>query len=394
MFSTRTAHDLTPNRLAEAIEARRRSGQPILDLTATNPTQSGFAYPPDLFCMLASPNALTYAPAPFGMMPAREAVARDYARRGFDVSPARVILTASTSEAYGLLFKLLADAGDEVLVPRPSYPLFEHLAQLELVCAVPYDLDIEAAWRIDWDSIERGLSARTRAVLVVSPNNPTGSYVKADEMNRMAELCSARNLAIVADEVFADYEIEPGARRASASVVERDDVLAFSLGGLSKSVGLPQAKLAWMAAAGPGAAVAAALRRLELVCDTYLSVSTPVQCAAQDLLTSGADVRRQIAGRIVANERYLRDRAASVPSIGVLPVEGGWSAVVQVPAVEAEETLVLDLLEHDGVLTHPGYFFDFAREAFLVVSLITPVERFAAGVDRIMRHFDCKVGRP
>ena len=391
MFSSRTPGDITRNRLADTLAAARAGGQTILDLTESNPTRAGFEYPDHLLRPLADSRGLTYAPAPLGLPDARAAVARDFARRGLSVTPERIALTASTSEAYGCLFKLLADAGDEVLVPRPSYPLFDHLARLELVTARPYDLDPDGGWRIDFDSLENALTPRTRAILLVSPNNPTGSFVTADELERIAALCANRELALIADEVFADYELTPGARASAGRVLERRDVLAFSLGGLSKTVGLPQVKLAWIAAAGPADLVDAALERLELVLDTYLSVSTPVQAAAAELLDRGAIVREQIAGRVAANYRLLWEHVRAVPACRALTSEGGWYTVLEVPSFESEEALVVDLLRKDGVLAHPGYFFDFPRESYLVVSLLAAEAQFAEGIDRVLRRFDCAV---
>ena len=383
--------NLAPNRLTEALRSLHASREPLIDLTESNPTRAGFDYPPDLLAPLADPRGLRYAPSPLGSMEARRAVAADYQRQGVTVPPERVVLTASTSDSYSLLFKLLADTGDEVLVPRPSYPLFDHLTRLDLVVTRHYDLDIHGSWSIDFSSLERAITPRTRAVLVVSPNNPTGSFVTADELDRLAAICAPRDIAIIADEVFADYELEPGAASRAGRVATRRDVLSFALGGLSKSAGLPQVKLGWMAVGGPDSLVAEALERLELVCDTYLSVSTPVQLAAAELLHRGAAVRSQIAVRIVANYRALHTAVAGAPSCRVLPSEGGWYAVLQVPSLESEEDLVLRLLA-DGVLTHPGYFFDFPRGSFLIVSLLPPDASFADGVSRVLRHFDCPVG--
>jgi aspartate/methionine/tyrosine aminotransferase len=300
-----------------------------------------------------------------------------------------IVLTASTSEAYSLLFKLLADAGDEVLVPRPSYPLFAHLARLDGIDAREYDLEYHGAWSIDFSTIERAISPRTRAIVVVSPNNPTGSFVSEQELGQLAEMCGPRGIALIADEVFSDYELSPGASRAAARVVDRRDLLAFSLGGLSKSAGLPQVKLAWIAVAGPDDLVRQSLERLELVCDTYLSVSTAVQGATAELLKAGSTIREQIAGRVRANYDSLVARAGAAPSCRVLRAEAGWNGIVQVPSIEPEEDLVLNLLANDRVLMHPGYFFDFVREAFLVVSLLAPPASFNAGIDRLFRHFAC-----
>ncbi len=391
MFSTRLPSDLAPNRLTQVLDRLRAGGRAILDLTESNPTRAGFAYPGDLLAPLADPRGLTYAPDPLGVLEARRAVAAEYGRRGVSVAPERIALTASTSDAYSLLFKVLCDPGDEVLVPRPSYPLFEHLTRLDAVASQPYDIEYHGFWSIDLDSVERAFSPRTRAVLVVSPNNPTGSFVKADELDRLAALCVEHEAAIIADEVFADYELTPGAARAAGQVLGRQDALIFSLGGLSKSIGLPQAKLGWIAVGGPDSAVRAAIGQLDLACDTYLSVSTPVQLAAADLLRRGAVVRDQIRARIAANYHQLVAFGNDAPACRVLAAEGGWYAVLQVPSLGSEEDLVLDLLTTDGVLAHPGYFFDFTRESYLVVSLLTRETAFNDGMARIQRHFDCSV---
>ena len=393
MFSDRLPRSLATNRLAQAVAEMRAAGRDFIDLTESNPTRAGFDYPPDLLTALGDPAALRYAPAPFGSADARAAVAREYARQGLDVSPDRIVLTSSTSEAYSWLFKLLADAGDDVLVPRPSYPLFDHLTRLDLVAMRAYDLEYHGAWSIDFASLERAMTPRTRALLVVAPNNPTGSFVSRGDMDRLAALCSARGIALVADEVFADYELEPGAAAAAGRVSERGDVLSFALGGLSKTVGLPQVKLGWIAVAGPDALVAAALDRLEVIGDAYLSVSTPVQVAAATLLSRGADVRRQIAERVEANYRTLQAAAANVPSCAALRSDAGWYSVLRVPTLESEEDLVVSLLNAEGVLAHPGYFFDFDRESFLVVSLLPPRAVFEAGIAGVLRHFACRVSQ-
>jgi len=394
MFSSRVPRELAANRLTIAVAAQRAGDRPLIDLTESNPTRAGFDYPPDLLAPLADPRALGYLPAPLGRREAREAVARDYARQRLDVSPDRIVLTASTSDAYSMLFKLLADAGDEVLVPRPSYPLFDPLTRLDLVTPRPYDLDIHGGWTIDVGSVERAITARTRALLLVSPNNPTGSFVSTEELDRLAAICAARGIAIIADEVFADYELEPGAAALAGRAATRTDVLSFSLGGLSKSVGLPQVKLGWIAVGGSDTLARAALERLEHVCDAYLAVSTPVQIAAPALLERGAAIRSQIAQRVVANYAALKADGDSAAACGVLRSDGGWYAVLQVPSVEPEEDFVLRLLATDEVLVHPGYFFDFPRESFLVVSLLPPAAVFADGVARVLRHFDCTVRRP
>jgi aspartate/methionine/tyrosine aminotransferase len=393
VFSKRVPELLAPNRLARTIEALREERRPIIDLTESNPTRAAFEYPEGILAGLSDSRALVYRPEPFGLMESRRAIAADYARRGQPVAPERVVLTSSTSEAYSVLFKLLCDPGDEVLAPRPSYPLFEHLTRLDGVTIRPYDLEYHGAWSTDFGSVERAWSARTRAVLVVTPNNPTGSFVKPDELGRLARLCASRRAALVADEVFADYPLGEVPAKGRANVLALEDVLAFSLGGLSKSTGLPQVKLAWLAVAGRAGDVEAALMRLELICDTYLSVSTPVQLAAERLLSSGAAVRRQIQLRIGANHRHLARCLDEAPALELLRAEAGWYAVLRVPSLTSEEDLVTALLTSSGVLTHPGYFFDFPAGSYLVLSLLPPEPVFAEGVARLLRHFDCTVAR-
>jgi len=385
-FSARFPTERSSNRLTLAVQQARAEARPILDLTESNPTRAGFEYPADLLAPLADARGLVYQPCPLGVLETRQAISRDYARRGMSVAADRIVLTASTSEAYSVLFKLLADAGDEVLVPRPSYPLFDHLTRLDLVTARPYDLEYHGSWSIDIDSVERALTSRTRALLLVSPNNPTGSFVSARELDRLAALCATSGVAIIADEVFADYELRIGAAAGAGRVVDCRQVLAFSLGGLSKSVGVPQVKLAWIAAGGPDAVVAEALERLEIVCDTYLSVSTAVQLATPHLLERAPAIRAQIQTRIEANHRRLVERVATMPACRVLQADGGWYGVLQVPSFTSEEELAVDLVTKAGVLVHPGFFFDFARESYLVVSLLTPSAVFADGLDRVLRH--------
>jgi len=386
-FSSRVPSDLASNRLAAAVADARGSGRPLVDLTLSNPTRAGFEYPDYLLSALGDPRGLKYEPAPFGLVSARQAVAREYSRRGMTVSPDRIALAASTSEAYSLLFKLLADPGDEVLAPRPSYPLFEHLARLDAVSLRPYELEYHDGWSIDIASVERALSERTRAMLLVSPNNPTGSFVTRPELKRLSAICAERGIAIVADEVFADYQVRPGACVDAGRVLDVSEGLVFSLGGLSKSVGLPQIKLGWMAVAGRDDLVRNALARLELICDTYLSVSTPVQAAASELLSRAVPVRKQIQTRIAANYQTLAAQVERVASCALLAADGGWSAIIRVPSIGSEEDLVVHLVG-DGVLVHPGYFFDFSHESYLVVSLLPSEEQFADGVSRVLRHIE------
>jgi aspartate/methionine/tyrosine aminotransferase len=384
MISSRLPKSFELNAVSRALDAKRRAGTTVIDLTETNPTGVGFTYPKELLEPLADPRALEYDPQPLGLWTARVAVAADFRRRGIAISADRVALTSSTSEAYALLFKLLCDAGDAVLVPHPSYPLFEHLTQLECVHAIPYALEYHGAWRIDMESVRRAADGRVRAILVVSPNNPTGSFLHRDDLMELSALAAANGWAIIGDEVFADYPLDSAPM--ATHVLARADVLTFSLGGLSKSAGLPQLKLGWIGFGGPSATVDEALAAYELIADTYLSVSTPVQGAALQLLTSGASIRAQILARVRRNLESLRSLASHHPSLDVLRVEGGWSAVVQVPQLRGEESLVLDLLEKDNVLVHPGYFFDFSREAFIVISLLVDPVIFDQSVARVMKR--------
>ena len=384
MVSSRLPKSLELNAVARAIDAKRRAGVSILDLTETNPTAAGFTYPKELLLPLANERGLDYEPQPLGLWAARAAVAADFRRRGIVISADRVALTSSTSEAYALLFKLLCDAGDAVLVPHPSYPLFEHLTQLESVTAIPYALEYHGSWRVDVDSIARAATDRARAIMIVSPNNPTGSFLHRDDLKSIARLARERGWAIIGDEVFADYPLDPAPD--AAAVLPGAEVLTFSLGGLSKSAGLPQLKLGWIGFGGPQAEVDRAIAAYEIIADTYLSVSTPVQAAAAELIEQGTAIRAQILSRVKRNLDALRKLAAVHPAIDVLRVEGGWCAVLKVPQLTSEEALVLDLLEKDDVLVHPGYFFDFPNEAFLVVSLLIDPDRFDRAVARVLRR--------
>jgi len=386
VFSTRVPDDRSPTRFARALADARVRG-PLLDLTISNPTRAGIPYPDDLLRPLADSAALIYRPEPLGLDAARGAVAATYARRGLPADRERIVLTASTSEAYSLLFKLLCDPGrSDVVTPVPSYPLFDHLARLDGVAQRRYALEYHGTWTIDRASLDRAWTTDTRAALAVSPNNPTGSVLRAEDADELVSRCASRGAALVVDEVFHDYPLgapfdEPPALRSPRCLLAR-------LGGLSKSAGLPQLKLGWIALDGPDELVASAIERLELIADTYLSVSTPVQMAAPSLIRAGETIRSAILARIRANDTTLRRLAAQSSAVDALPVEGGWSAILRVPATRSEEDLVLTLLERDAVVAHPGYFFDFAHEAFLVVSLLPEPDDFARGVERILERVD------
>jgi len=372
-----------PNALSRRLDALRAAGVAYADLTLSNPTRAAIPYPDGLLQSLADRQALTYEPSPFGLSAARDAIAADARRRGVSIDPANVVLSASTSEAYSWLFKLLCNPGDAVLVPRPSYPLFEHLTRLEAVDARPYDLEYHRRWAIDFASFADA-PVTTCAVLAVSPNNPTGSYLSVAELERLMEVCADRGWALIVDEVFADYALDETSPITDLAV--RSPVLTFSLGGASKSLGLPQIKLAWTVVGGPASERDEALAGLELIADTFLSVGTPVQTAAPALLRDAAPVRQAIQDRVAANLQRIRELARAFPACDVLRVEGGWSAVIRVPATRAEEQLVIDLLDRERVLVHPGYFFDFAHEAFIVVSLLPPRDILDDAFVRVMRH--------
>jgi len=384
MFSARFHWDLRPNRITEAIEAKRRAGAPILDLTESNPTRAGLSYPTEIVDALADPRMLVYEPAPAGMSEARQAVSAYYALRAQQVDAERILLTASTSEAYAYLFKLLSNPNDRVLVPRPSYPLFEFLANLESVAVDQYPLIFHGGWTIDMEALAAAVTERTRAVVLVNPNNPTGSYVNWPELHALVRLCAARGIALISDEVFSDYAFAPDVARVS-TLVGVEGCLTFSMSGLSKIAGLPQMKLGWIVASGPEALRKAAMEKLEWIADTYLSVSTPVQCAAGKLLRAGEAVQRQIRDRTSANLEVARDLLAG-SAASILAVEGGWYITVQVPRIRSEEEWVLGLLADRDVLVTPGFFFDFESEAYLVVSLLTEPGVFREGIGRIARE--------
>jgi len=379
VFSTRVPIDRRPNELSLAL-ARARERGPLIDLTISNPTRAGFAYPGVLRTPLGDAAGLTYNAAAFGLPEAREAVAETFAARGLDIAADRIILTASTSEAYSILFKLLCEPGaSTALTPIPSYPLFDHLTALDGVHQARYALDYHGAWAIDFHSLDHVWQPATHCVLAVTPNNPTGSILRSGDADELAQRCASRDAALILDEVFCDFPL--GGTFEEPAALRSPPCLTFRLGGLSKTIGLPQVKLGWIAVHGPAPAVTEALDRLELICDTYLSVSTPVQLAVRRLLDRGAGVRAQILERVRRNYTALGSIVAMGSGGGtVLPADGGWSAVIRVPATRSEEALVLDLLEKDAVVVHPGYFFDFPHEAFLVVSLLPTADEFARGV--------------
>ncbi len=387
MFAERTNWDLTPNLLAQQKEALRNEGAEILDLTESNPTKIGIRYPEDLLRSLTDPGCLIYDPHPKGILSARQAVSAIFSAKGIPLDPDKIFLTASTSEAYGFLFRLLANPGDQLLIPRPSYPLFSYLADLHDLGVVSYPLRLgqDGLWRIELDALEASITKQTRAIVVVHPNNPTGSCVTTEEQARLIHLCRQNDLALISDEVFAEYR-SPTGLKVPATLLGKGEALTFSLGGLSKFLGLPQMKLAWIACSGPPEQLDRALERLELISDTSLSVNTPAQRAFPHWLKTAPAIQGQIRQRIEENRQLLQ--AHLNQGLGrLLPSEGGWSAVLGFPSLQDVERWALTLLKEDKVLVHPGYFFDFEEEGLIVISLLTPTDSLQEGIRRILSRF-------
>ena len=387
MFSKRTNWTLEENAYTRALQRHRDAGKRIFDLTASNPTECGFRY--DAAAILASlgdPAALRYEPEPKGLLGARAAVAEYYRDKSVEVARENLILTTGTSEAYSFLFRLLCEPGDEVLIAHPSYPLFEFLATIQDVTLRPFPIVYDHGWQIDFEGLQAAIGARTRAIILVHPNNPTGHFVASGEAERLNAICAERDLALIVDEVFLDYELKQSRaqRTRHGSFAANAGALTFALSGLSKIAGLPQMKLGWIAASGPGAAVRESMARLEVIADTYLSLSTPLQCALPALLAQRKTMQKQILARVEANLAELDEQLALQKVAGRLEVEGGWYAVLRVPAVQPDEELAIRLLEERGVLVHPGHFYDFAGSGYLVISLLTPAEEFREGIGALL----------
>lgn len=383
-FSARTDWDVAETRLARALRQRRAAGLPLLDLTASNPTQCGFQYDEAaILAALGDRRAMKYDPDPRGLLRAREAVARYYAGHGAAVSPDKIFLTTSTSEAYSWAFRLLCNAGEEVLIAQPSYPLFDFLAQLEDVQLRPYPLFYDHGWHIDVAGLRERISPATRAIALVHPNNPTGHWTR--ERSELESLCADHGLALVVDEVFLDYPLTDSAAASFAAGEHR--ALTFVLSGISKIAALPQMKAAWIAAAGPEGQLRPALERLEVIADTFLSMNAPVQWALGDWLDNAGGVQEEICHRTRANLYVLDAALGRCPAVARLAVEAGWYAVLRVPALERDEDLAIRLIEECGVSVHPGYFFGFSGDGWLVASLLTPEGEFRKGIEAICGHF-------
>lgn len=390
MFSRRTGWKLEVNRFTEAQREVVAAGREVLDLTVSNPTRAKLAVDlahdqHEIAKALVDPRIADYDPQPKGLLVARESVSAYYRERQIEIAAESLILTTSTSEGYSYVFRLLCDPGDEVLVPKPSYPLFEFLADLQDVKLVPYPLLYDHGWQIDLPSIERATTPRTRAIVLVYPNNPTGSYVKSQERAALNAFCAQRNLALIVDEVFLDYPLD-GERHQS--FVTNDGALTFALSGVSKISGLPQMKLAWIVTSGPVGIAQEAMARLEVIADTYLSMSAPVQLAADAMLQQRYRIQPALLERTHANLLELDKQLAGQKACARLQVEGGWYAVLRVPAMQTDEELAIRLLRECSVLVHPGHFYDFPSDGYLVVSLITPQDEFREGMRRMLAFFE------
>jgi len=385
LFADRTNWNLEPNRLSEAFARHRVAGKPLIDLTASNPTECGFTYDRErILSALADPQSLSYEPEPKGLLAAREVIVGYYADRGDRVAASDMLLTTSTSEAYSFVFRILCNPGDEVLIPTPGYPLFDLLADIQDVRLVRYPLIYDHGWQIAFHALEAALTPRTRAIIVVHPNNPTGHFVKPDERSGLNRICAGRQLAIIADEVFLDFALSS---KRHLSWVANSEVLTFTMSGLSKMCGLPQMKVAWLAASGPKDLKTRALERLEVIADTYLSMNAPIQHAIPEFLQQRHEFQRQLMSRVRGNLAELDRQLATQKACSRREIEGGWYAVLRVPATRTDEEVALDLLEKEGVYVHPGHFYDFPADGYLIVSLIGSEQEFGEGIRRLVSIF-------
>ena len=385
MFSDRTNWNLDTNRLSQALEDHRAAGKRLIDLTASNPTECRFDYDQQgILRALASSDALHYKPDPKGLHLARQAVVAYYAGCGDSISADDLILTTSTSEAYSFVFRILCNPGEEILIPAPSYPLFNFLADIQDVKLVRYPLIYDHGWAIDFPGLEQTITSRTRGVIVVNPNNPTGHFCKREDVARLNQICSARQMAIVADEVFLDFALNS---RRPPSFASNHGALTFTMSGLSKASGLPQMKIAWLATAGPVHLRSQALERLEVIADTFLSMNTPVQLATPAFFRMSRGFQDQLLARVRRNLTELDHQLVARKSCSRLEVEGGWYAVLRVPATRPDEDFAIALLRSKGVYIHPGHLYDFSADGYLIVSLITPEQDFSEGVRSLLSMF-------
>ena len=391
MFSHRSNLNFSPNSLSVLLQNKTSKGDAIFDLTVSNPTRIGLDYDvEEILAALSQPQSMVYEPDPRGLIQAREAISTYYRDQGAQVDLDTIFLTASTSEAYSILFKMLGNPGDEILIPRPGYPLLSYLVGFEGLRAISYPLryDDRKGWSIDMDVLQALINTKTKAIILVNPNNPTGSFVSRQELNGINTVCREYDLALIVDEVFSDFNAAEKINRIRTTV-NQSNSLTFVLNGLSKMVGLPQVKLGWIVVSGDPDLSAAALSRLETMLDFYLSASSPTQHAAKRLLRRRQVIQLQMLSRIDSNRRFLKEQFAKTSNIRSLIREGGWYAVIEVSDRVSDEDRVLQLLDQDNTLVHPGYFYEFHREGFLVVSLLTPVNGFRDGIARLISRFGC-----
>jgi alanine-synthesizing transaminase len=385
LFAGRTNWNLAPNRLSEALARHRSAGKSLIDLTASNPTECGFTYDREkILKALANSLSLSYEPQPKGLLTAREAVAGYYADRSDSATVNDILLITSTSEAYSFVFRILCNPGDEVLIPTPSYPLFDLLADIQDVRLVRYPLVYDRGWQVDFHALEAALTTRTRAIIVVHPNNPTGHFTKPEERSRLNQLCAAKQIAVIVDEVFLDFSLSV---KPQTSWAANSEALTFTMSGLSKICGLPQMKVAWLVTSGPEDLKAQALDRLEVIADTYLSMNAPIQHAIPEFLERRPEFQQQLVSRAKGNLAELDRLLSAQKACSRLALEGGWYAVLRVPATLTDEEVALDLLEKEGVYVHPGHFYDFPSDGYLIVSLIAPEREFAEGIKRLLSIF-------
>ncbi|MCX6166218.1 MAG: pyridoxal phosphate-dependent aminotransferase [Ignavibacteriae bacterium] len=393
MFSKRFDYNIEDNNLSKLLKEKKSAGVKILDLTESNPTNAGFNYNEiGILNSIAKPESMRYSPNPKGLESAREAVSQYYKEKNINVDLENIFLSSSTSEAYSFIFKLLTNPFDEVLIPRPSYPLFSFIAEMESINLKYYNLIYteNKIWEIDFDSINSQLTENTKAIILVNPNNPTGNFIKLKEINLLLRICKENNIALICDEVFMDYILE-AERNNTFSFAGINYVLTFTLSGLSKICGLPQMKLSWIVISGPTKECEEATAKLEIITDTYLSVGTPVQLAANNLLIGKEFIQTQIKERIIKNYNYIKSESKRKSYLELLKTEGGWYTVLNIKKLISEEIIAFELLDKKDVYIHPGYFFDFKEEVYIVVSLLTPEEKFKEGIIRILEHLELSI---
>ena len=396
-FAERTNWEMLSNQLMARLRDMRHEGVQILDLTESNPTRCQFHYPKEkILVALSDPANMAYDPSPSGSLEAREAIAAYYQNKGFSISPHQIFLTASTSEAYTFLFRLLANPSERIFFPRPSYPLFEFLVDLNDIKMDVYPLQYKqdpqkqlAQWSIDFHALEAEIQSTTRGIVLVHPNNPTGSFIQEEERSQLNKICYKHQVAIISDEVFSDYKFQE--EYVPLSLIDNVEVLTFVLGGLSKSLGLPQMKLSWIVVNGPEALVKSSTERLEIILDTYLSVNIPAQNALKTWLSWQPQMNKEILMRLKGNYRFLMESLPEVPECQLFHAQGGWYAILRLPSVQKEEEWVVDFLTKDHVFVHPGYFFDFYEEPCIVLSLLPSEDIFQEGVIRLLKRVTMNV---